>query len=91
VEKKMPELTLNDEQYEFMAGHHETVEVGVVMYEIFHIDAVIRGLEKNEEYCNLMGDMLWDDIYDRYECHPKYNPSFRRKLQQQFLNLGFHK
>ena len=27
----MPIFTRNDEQYEFMARHHETVEVGVVM------------------------------------------------------------
>jgi hypothetical protein len=52
-------ITLNDGQYQFMARYHETVELGMLLLEFFHINTVIRELEKDVEYCNLMDDMVW--------------------------------
>ena len=82
-------FTLNDKQYEFMAKHHETVELGVIMLNFFYDDKIIRELDKNQEYSQLMGDMGWDDVIDRYEDHPNYDKSFRLRLAQQFIHLKF--
>jgi hypothetical protein len=84
------EITLNDRQYEFMQKYHETIEVGVVMGELLHEKIIIKALKEVQEYHDIFGEMMWDDIRDRYESHPNYDPSFRRKLQKQFISLKFH-
>ena len=59
------------------------------MFNFFHDKTIIDGLKNNQGYHDLFGEMMWDDIYDRYEDHPNYDKSFLLKLHKQFMSLRF--
>lgn len=84
----MTVYTVTDEQYEFLAQYHEAIEIWYVVGAFYnYYPTIIRELEALPRYKELFGDMGWDDIYDRYEEHPKYDRSFRLKLHNQFRSL----
>ncbi len=84
----MTAYTITDEQYEFLAQYHEAIEIYYATGTFYGFAGkIIDELEALPGYKELFADMGWDDIYDRYEDHPKYDRSFRMKLRKQLLSL----
>lgn len=78
----MPQLILTPEQFAFMEKHHEMIERSMVSDLTGEPDH-IPTLEALLEYQALFGDMLWDEVYDRYEETPGYDGQLKARLKAQ--------
>jgi hypothetical protein len=83
---------LTPEQFSFMQAHHEKIMLGKFASKLrgqlaynfgfedaFYIDEFID----SEAYRNHFGNMLWDDVIDRYEDTPGYDNSLWIELHEK--------
>lgn len=82
AEQTQSAVILTDEQFAFMQAHHEEIEramIAVKRGDSAPIDAIIN----LDEYQQLFGAMLWDDVYDRYQETPGYDDALTKALHEQ--------
>jgi hypothetical protein len=82
---------LTPEQFSFMQTHHEKIMAGWFAYKFgFEGARFIDEFINSEAYQSHFGDMLWDDVIDRYEDTPGYDNSLwielHEKLQDDIAN-----
>jgi hypothetical protein len=86
----MGRVTLTDEQFDFLNVYHEALIYGEILVKFFGDKRVIDSIIALKGYKELMGDMGWDDVLDRYEDHPNYDNSLYLMLHEQFNMLNIY-
>lgn len=82
AEQTQSAVILTDEQFAFMQAHHEEIERGMMAAKLGDsapIDAIIN----LDEYHQLFDEMLWDEVYDRYQDTPGYDDALTKALHEQ--------
>lgn len=85
-------LTLTHEQITFLRQHHDEIEHALDTLERDYRDQSLANLLHSSGYHDLFNGMIWDEILDRYEESPEYDPRLRQQLKlklAQDIETGF--
>ena len=86
----MSDLKLSPEQMVFMLKNHELMERAIIEAKKGNPKSLDEFIA-SDEFQSLLGEIGWDDAYDRYQDMPEYDSTLTRQLHkklQQDISSG---
>jgi hypothetical protein len=78
----MSDLHLSPEQLAFMLKNHERIERAIIESKKGNCQPLDEFIN-SDEFQSLLGEIGWDDAYDRYQDTPEYDKTLRIRLHEQ--------